>query len=113
MKTFVLIVEDNPLIADSVALLIEESLGRAAVAVPSVKEAMALIDQRVDFGILDVEVADGLTYALAARMLQHRIPFLFVSGSDPKKVPPDLAGVPFLRKPVPSVALLAAAQRCL
>jgi CheY-like chemotaxis protein len=113
MKKFVLIVEDNPLIADAVASLVEESLPCDAVVVPSVKEAMELIDQQIDLGILDVEVADGLTYPLAARMLQHRIPLLFVSGSDPKKVPPDLAGVPFLRKPVPRIALLAAAQRCL
>jgi CheY-like chemotaxis protein len=113
MKKSVLIVEDNPLIADAVATLVEDSLDCAAFVVPSVGEAMTLVDQRIDFGILDVEVSDGLTYPLAARMLQHHIPFLFMSGSDPKHVPSDLAAVPFLRKPVPSFALLAAAQRCL
>jgi CheY-like chemotaxis protein len=112
MKKYVLLVEDNPLIAVSVATLVEDSLNCAAVVVPSVAEAMTL-DQRIDFAILDVEVSDGLTYPLAARMLQHRIPFLFMSGSDPKNVPSNLAAVPFLRKPGPSFALLAAAQRCL
>jgi len=110
MKKSVLIVEDNPLIAGAVATLVEDSLDFAAVVVPSVGEAMTLVDQRIDFGILDVEVSDGLTYPLAARMLQHRIPFLFMSGSDPKNVPSNLAAVPFLRKPVPSFALLAAAS---
>jgi DNA-binding response OmpR family regulator len=113
MKKCVLIVEDNPLLADAVAATVEDSLDCAAVVVPSVREAMALFDRHVDFAILDVEVADGLTFPLAVRLIQRRIPFLFLSGSDPKKVPPDLAEVPFLRKPVPSFALVAAAQRCL
>lgn len=113
MRKRVLIVEDNPLIADAVTTLVEDSLDCAAFTVPSVGEAMTLFDRHIDLGILDVEVADGLTYPLAMRMLQHRIPFLFMSGSDPKNVPSNLAAVPFLRKPVPSFALLAAAQRCL
>jgi CheY-like chemotaxis protein len=102
MKKRVLIVEDNPVIADAVAELVEESL-----------DCDTLMDAQVDFGILDVEVADGLTYPLAARMMQHQIPFLFMSGSDPKKVPSELASAPFLRKPVPPDTLLTAAQRCL
>jgi CheY-like chemotaxis protein len=113
MRKSVLIVEDNPLIADAVVELVEDSLDCAAFAVPSVRDAMALVDRRIDLAILDVEVADGLTYPLATRMLQHRIPFLFMSGSDPKNVPSNLVAVTFLRKPVPSFALLAAAQRCL
>jgi DNA-binding NtrC family response regulator len=113
MKKRVLIVEDNPLIADAVAVLVEESLDCDTLMVPTVEEAMALLDAQVDLGILDVEVVDGLTYPLAARMMQHQIPFLFMSGSDPKKVPSDLASAPFLRKPVPPDALLTAAQRCL
>ncbi len=112
-KKRVLIVEDNPIIAGSVAALVEDSLDCDTLVVATVEEAMALLDVHVDLGILDVEVADGLTYPLAARMLQHQIPFLFVSGSDPKIVPSDLASAPFLRKPVPSVALVTAAQRCL
>lgn len=113
MKKVVLIVEDNPLIAGAVSMLVEDVLHCTAIATPTVGEAMELLNGPVALAILDIEVADGVTYPLASRMLQLGIPFVFASGTDPKGVPSNLARVRFLRKPVTSATLLAAAQNCL
>jgi hypothetical protein len=51
-----------------------------------------------------------VTFPLAAHMLERNIPVVFVSGSDPTKVPDQLAQVPFLRKPILPSALVAAAR---
>ncbi len=105
-----LIVEDDPLIAHAMAEMVEDNLGCAIAAAGSVAQAMGILLSQVGFGILDVELADGLSFPLASRMMQAGIPFVFVSGSDPRRVPASLASVPFFRKPVLSDDILAAAR---
>src|SRR5215475_12890430 len=79
MKKSVLIVEDDPIIAQAMARLLDGDVG---------------------FGILDVEVADGVSYPVAEELAHRHIPFIFISGSDPRQVPADLAAAPFFRKPI-------------
>src|SRR5262245_42360311 len=102
MKKSVLIVEDDPIIADAMARLVEDNLDCNTTTAGSVARAMALLDAdaEVGFGILDVEVADGDSFPLAEELAQRHIPFIFISGSDPRRVPADLATAPFYRKPV-------------
>src|SRR4051812_25507272 len=101
MKKSVLIVEDNPIIADAMARLMEDNLDCSTETAGSVASAMALLDiDDVGFGILDVEVADGVSYPVAEELAHRHIPFIFVSASDPRQVPEDLAGAPFFRKPM-------------
>jgi DNA-binding NtrC family response regulator len=100
MKKSVLIVEDDPIIADAMARLVEDNLDCNTATAGSVARAMTLLDADADvgFGILDVELSDGVSFRRGAA---HRhIPFIFVSGSDPRRVPADLATAPFFRKPV-------------
>ena len=100
MKKSVLIVEDDPIIAHAMARLVEDNLDCSTETAGSVASAMALIDADVGFGILDVEVADGVSYPVAEELAHRHIPFIFVSGSDPQQVPADLAAAPFFRKPM-------------
>ena len=100
MKKSVLIVEDDPIIADAMARMVEDNLDCSTTTAGSVASAMALLDADVGFGILDVEVADGVSYPVAEALVHRHIPFIFVSGSDPRQVPADLAGAPFFRKPI-------------
>ena len=113
MTKNVLIVEDNPLLADAYASVVEEELGCAAITAASSSEAFSLLDEPIDLALLDVEVTDGVTYPLAEHMLQRNIPVVFVSGSDPARVPQQLARTPFLRKPLLPAELLAAAKHYL
>ena len=112
-KGRVLIVEDDPLIASLVATIMESELACESVTAHSVAKAADLMDTPTSLGVLDVEVGDGLTFPLALQLLQRGIPCVFVSASDPAKVPPELALTPFLRKPVSPRDLLAAARQYL
>ncbi len=104
----VLIVEDDVLVADQLAALVEDRLECVPLVTGSIREAMTLVD--VDFGFIDIELPDGNAFSLADRLRERGVPFVFVSASDPARVPAELANAPFLRKPVPPPALLAAAR---
>jgi DNA-binding NtrC family response regulator len=102
MKKSVLIVEDDPIIADAMARLVEDNLDCNTATAGSVARAMTLLDADADvgFGILDVELSDGVSFPIAEELAHRHIPFIFVSGSDPRRVPADIAAAPFFRKPV-------------
>lgn len=104
----VLIVEDDALVADQLAALVEDQLECVPLVTGSVRDAMALVD--VHFGFIDIELPDGPAFAVAGRLRERGVPFVFVSASDPERVPAELANAPFLRKPVAAPALLAAAR---
>ncbi len=110
MSKHVLIVEDDELVADHLAALVRDQLGCVPIVAGTAGDAMALAAERVDFSFLDIKVSDGLTFPLAKHLQERGVPFVFVSASDPAKVPSDLSGMPFLRKPVPPPRLLAAAR---
>ncbi|MBV9348539.1 MAG: response regulator transcription factor [Pseudolabrys sp.] len=113
MAKTVLIVEDDPLLACASAALIEDEFGYAPTTVESSSAAMPVVERGVDLALLDIEVADGVTFALAAKLRAQGTPVVFVSGSDPSRVPNDLAATPFLQKPVMPKQLLAAARQYL
>lgn len=110
MSKHVLIVEDDELVADHLAALVRDQLGCVPIVAGTASDAMALAADGVDFSFLDIKVSDGLTFPLAQQLREQGVPFVFVSASDPNKVPPDLSAMPFLRKPVPAPRLLAAAR---
>jgi len=113
MERRVLILEDDPLVACVMASCLEDTFDCAASIAVSVAEAAPLLDTRLTCALLDVEVADGRSYPLATQLLHRNIPFIFVSGTTPDAVPPDLAAVPFLRKPVGMKEVLKAVQHYL
>jgi CheY-like chemotaxis protein len=113
MTKKILIVEDDPILAFSLTLLVEEELGCTALNVPTVAQAWEIVGKGVDCALLDVEVTDGITYPLASFMLQNDIPVIFVSGSDRTKVPREIAHAPFLAKPVAETKLLETAREYL
>jgi CheY-like chemotaxis protein len=111
MGRYVLIVEDDKVVADHLATLVRDELGCVPVVTSTSGDALDLIGERCDFGFLDIKVADGDVYPLAARLSARGVPFVFVSASDPAQVPPELAKAPFLRKPVAPPRLLEIARR--
>jgi DNA-binding NtrC family response regulator len=98
----VLIVEDNALVATSLASYLMEECDVETHLAANVATAEAALVDRVDFAFLDVDVMGGNTYRLAQRLNREHVPFAFVSGSDPARVPVDLRGAPFLSKPCPA-----------
>jgi len=110
MGKHILIVEDDELVADQLAALVRDQLDCMPFVASTTGDAMALVAERVDFGFLDVKLSDGLAFPLAKHLRERGVPFVFVSASDPAKVPADLSDAIFLRKPVPPPRLLAVAR---
>ncbi len=108
----VLIVEDDPIIAldfeDTILNLGVKSVRCAA----SVTTALGLIAARApEFALLDVGLSRENSLAVAERLAALKIPFVFVTGYDAEKVPPEFADRPRLPKPCSSDALLIVLQR--
>lgn len=110
MSKHILIVEDDELVADQLAALVRDQLDCTPVVATSTGEAMAFAAEHINFGFLDVQLADGLAFPLAKHLRERGVPFVFVSASNPAIVPADLSDTLFLRKPVTPPRLLAVAR---
>lgn len=97
----VLIVEDDPFIAMDIESAVSEELGDDAelIVVDSVSQARRAADQPLDCALLDIDVVGGKTFSIAASLRARGTPLVFVSGSAPSEVPPELRDVRFVRKP--------------
>jgi two-component SAPR family response regulator len=108
----VLVVEDEMLLALSLEDILTdigcETIGPAM----HLEEALALAEtDPLDFAILDINLGGAARSDAVARRLQERkVPFLFMSGYGDAGVTPDFASVPVLGKPA-SPELVAAAVR--
>jgi len=104
----ILIVEDDALIALSLALAVEEAQAQVIGPAATVAEALALIaGQPISAAILDANLPDGNITPLAVALAADGIPFVVFTGTG---LPPDLADVlpntPVVMKPAcPTVVL--------
>ncbi len=105
----VLIVEDDPIIAldfeDTILGFGVKGVRTAA----NVAKALALIaDRTPDFALLDVGLVREKSFAIAERLDELKIPFVFVTGYGVDvRLPAALADKPRLPKPYSSDALKA------
>lgn len=105
MPKRVLIVEDDPLIALDLSSIVEAA-GHEVVSVCASRRAgLAQVGHGVDFALLDVDLADGKSFAVAEALRARAIPFAFVSGSRPGDVPRVLDGALFIAKPYAESAI--------
>ncbi|WP_376094274.1 response regulator [Roseomonas sp. CCTCC AB2023176] len=114
----VLVVEDEFLIADYLAMLVEEAGHEVAGIAATAREALAILDSgvRVDVASLDVRIPGGMDGIELGEALRARggPPFLFVTGSgEPatRRRCEALAPLAILQKPVNPPALIEALGR--
>src|SRR3954454_16183654 len=104
-----LVVEDEYLIAVSLARALE---GRGAEVVGpagSVQDALALVEaagDQLDGAVVDINLRDERVYPVADALAARGLPFVFLTGYDAQLIPDAYAGAPRCEKPVSS-ALLA------
>lgn len=97
----VMVVDDEPLIAMMTGDMVA-ALGAAVVGPYTDVEAAeaALVGGRVDAALLDINMSGALCYELADRLAERKLPFAFVTGYQPKALPPRFSAVPVLTKPL-------------
>jgi CheY-like chemotaxis protein len=101
MPGHVLLAEDNLIIAlDTEEMLLGFGVQSVQV-VSTVAAALAALDERrPDFALLDVNLGDAMSFAVAERLRALGIRFAFATGySEPEALPESLRDVPQLRKP--------------
>jgi len=107
----VLILEDDPFIALDLQAIVEGD-GHDVVGVfASVAEATEHLGDAFDYALLDIDVADGKSFTIAAELKSRRIPFAFVSAARPGDVPSHLKGASFIAKPFEERTVLRSIER--
>jgi DNA-binding NtrC family response regulator len=102
-----LVVEDDPIQRDMIALLLEESDFTVIRCEDAETASLALKARHPSLLVTDISLAgkmDGLELAHFARMTDCMMRVVVISGSRPATALPD--GVTFLAKPVYPVALI-------
>ncbi len=115
MKRRILVVEDESFIA----LFISEVLETAGFEVvgpwPTVSQALAqlAIPDCCDAAVLDASLRNESAVAVAKALVALEIPFVVTTGYNKSQLPPELAAVPILAKPVNTEELIAHVLRAL
>src|SRR4051812_18699674 len=98
----ILIVEDEYMIALSLAMLLEKRGATVVGPAGSVAEAMSLLDAgtRLDAAVLDINLGREKAYPIADALAARAVPFIFTTGYDASAIPAPYAQVPRCEKPV-------------
>ena len=100
MKTLhILIVEDEPLVAMDLEILVTEFVTATVVVKASVAATKQVLHEALDFAFLDVDVTNGKTFEVAQILDGKHVPLVFISGSPQDQLPLNLRSAPFIPKP--------------
>jgi len=114
MKGRVLLIEDEAL----VAMLLEDTLidlGFSVIdTVSRLETAIEAVERGgFDVAILDVNLNGQPAYAIADRLRERAVPFVFATGYGAQGIDPGYRSVPVLQKPFGAGDLEAALRRAL
>jgi DNA-binding response OmpR family regulator len=107
----VLVVEDDYFIALELCNALRTA--GAAVFGPArdVETALSAIrDERIDCGVLDINLRGHLAFEIATALRARGIPAIFATGYDASMIPDELADAVRLEKPVDLAALCRAVE---
>jgi DNA-binding NtrC family response regulator len=105
----ILIVEDDVVIAGTLADAVQEWEGCPIGPVPTIAQALALLQtETIAAAIVDANLADSNVTPLALALIEKKIPFVVYTGAG---LPAELAKLhpelPVVRKPAPPTKVLA------
>jgi DNA-binding response OmpR family regulator len=105
-----LVVEDQALIGMALEASLEDAGFRIAGPFTRMDDAVSWLARHTpDIALLDLVLGDGSCTRLATTLRERGVPFAIYSGvRPPAERPPELAGVPWLEKPVSRGDLAAA-----
>jgi two-component SAPR family response regulator len=95
----ILVVEDESILSLFLVDVLADGAFHVIGPCATLSTALRLAsDEAIDVALLDVNVGGGQVTAVADKLLERRIPFLFVTGSE-RLSDPRFAKIPILRKP--------------
>jgi DNA-binding response OmpR family regulator len=102
----VLVLEDEWLVAEETAEVLRRSGCRVLGPAPSVAAALDLLEgETPDAALLDAALGPEMCFAVADRLLEHGVPFAFVSGRTRAELPVGYDAHRILSKPASPQAL--------
>ncbi len=98
----VMIVEDEPLIAMAMEMLVEDLGGEVAGPCASVGDALAEMNTpgHIDVALLDCNLGKDHSWPVADALVARGVPFAFTSGQGIKDIDPRFHDRPVFAKPV-------------
>jgi DNA-binding response OmpR family regulator len=105
----ILLVEDEALVGLDLAISLKDAGFLVSGPAPSVRRALDLLgDRGCDVAVLDINLGEETSEAVALELSARGIPFVTVSGYDKSQRPPAFKGVISFDKPVKIELLVAA-----
>jgi CheY-like chemotaxis protein len=105
----VLVVEDEFIIADEIAAILQSAGYSVLGPVASVEEASAVLArERPGFAVIDANLRGESSSSLARQLTELGIPFCVCTGYRPDDLRPTFGDVVLIQKPVSARALVAA-----
>lgn len=97
----VLVVEDEYMIAQSIAELLSDAGVEVVGPVPSLREALRLVaaEERIDCAMLDVNLNGELSWPLVDVLLARGVPLMLSTGYSANSIPEAYASLPRCEKP--------------
>ena len=102
----ILILEDDPLIALDLQMIVESSGHEVVDICSSLSSADRELDRHFDFALLDIDLPDGKSFGLASRLDERHIPYAFVSASVQAELPAHLRHARFIAKPFQAASVV-------
>jgi two-component SAPR family response regulator len=103
----VLVVEDEYVIAQMIADILEQAGCVVIGPAPALHSARELIGRtRIDSGLLDINLNGEMVFPLAEQLEQLKVPFVFITGYGSISFPERFRDCPSVAKPFTSDRLL-------
>lgn len=109
----VLILEDDPLIAMDLQMIVEGCGHEVVGPCETIACAVRHLGTEFDLAFLDVDLPDGKSFDLARKLEAKRVPFIFVSASTRQDLPDGLRNACFIAKPYGHAAIRRSLEQVL
>ena len=104
----VLVAEDDHIQCDGIVACITDFGATVVGPAHNLSEAHQLVTSNsIDIAVVDIDLGDGDTFDLARVLQSKGLPFIFATGYNCRKVPPDFGHVRCLEKPFTEDALVS------
>ena len=98
----ILVVEDNQIVAASVADALKYAGANVVGVIGNLEEAVGFVESRhrdIDIAMLDVDLSGAMSYPIADMLTRHNVPFIFTTGYDNASMDMAYRGFPACMKP--------------